>query len=222
MVIIFDLDDTLYDERTFMLGGFQAVANYLSPILGISSETIVSALVDEVKFKREEVFDRFLAEQGVSSKRLTNRCISIYRGHIPHISLYPEAEDCLKRLHKFPLYVVTDGNKIIQRKKCQALGLDKKVKRYFCTNAYGLNRCKPSPYIFQKICALEGIPPSKAVYVADNPNKDFIGIKPLGFHTIRVMTGRFHQLELDAAHEAEVRIQTLAELDESLLRRFFK
>jgi putative hydrolase of the HAD superfamily len=218
MVIIFDLDDTLYDERTFMLGGFQAVAKYLSPILKLDSAMIISALVNEVKIARENVFDRFLAKQGIVSKRLTHRCISVYRGHKPHIILYHEAIDCLKRLRKYPLYVVTDGNKIIQRKKCQLLGLDTKVKRYFCTNDYGLVYNKPSPYCFQKICALENIPPSRAVYVADNPNKDFIGIKPLGFHTIRVMTGRYRQLELDAAHEAELRIQTLAELNESLLR----
>jgi putative hydrolase of the HAD superfamily len=219
MVIVFDLDDTLFDELTYAYGGLRAAAEFLSPIIGKDATKIASALNLELAEKREQVFDRYLLKQGIINKELVKRCINVYRAHPPQISLYPEAKMCLERLLKHPLYIVTDGNKIVQRKKFDALGLGKWIKKCLCTNAYGINHSKPSPYCFQKICSLEKTDPSNVVYVADNPNKDFIGIKPLGFHTIRVMTGRFRELKLSDIYNAETRINNLSELDDALLSR---
>lgn len=219
MVIVFDLDDTLFDELTYAHSGLRAAAQFLSPILKKDSSEIALALNQELTEKREQVFDRFLSKQGIINKGLVKQCISVYRGHNPQISLYPEAEDCLQRFSNYPIYVVTDGNKIVQRKKFNALGLNKRVKKCLCTNAYGMNHCKPSPYCFQKICSLEKALPSQVVYVADNPYKDFVGIKPIGFHTIRVMTGRFQRIELPDIYEADIKIGNLNELDDALNRR---
>lgn len=221
MVVIFDLDDTLFDEWTYVLGGLSAAAKHLTQIFNTKAEVILEGLVQEAKGDRSKVFDRFFMLKGLISPTLVKRCISIYRGHTPQISLYPEARECLTRLkkHHHPLYVVTDGNKIVQKKKFEALGLNKWIKQCLYTNAYGLKHCKPSPYCFQKICNIEKTSPSNVVYIADNPIKDFVGIKPLGFHTIRVMTGRFQELEIGGRFEAEMRISDLNELDDALLEK---
>lgn len=223
MVVIFDLDDTLFDEWSYVLGGLTAAAKYLTQTFNAKADVILEGLIQEAKRDRSEVFDRFLMCRGIISPTLVKRCVSVYRGHTPQISLYPEAKDCLTRLHEHhhPLYVVTDGNKIVQKKKFEALGLDAWIKQCLYTNAYGLKQCKPSPYCFQKICDFEKTSPSNVVYVADNPNKDFVGINPLGFHTIRVMTGRFKELEFGGKFEAEMRISSLNELDSALLEKNF-
>lgn len=212
MVIVFDLDDTLYDEVTFVKSGYKAVAEYLSTLLGYSQDTIYDELFNEFLKDRNKVFDRFLEKHGKNSKTLVMRCLSIYRKHNPSILLYSEANRCLDRLKKYPLYVVTDGNSLVQRKKFYALNLKERIKRCLCTYSFGKHYSKPSPYCFKRICQLEKVEPNQVVYVSDNPYKDFVGIKPLGFHTVRVLKGPYKNIHLDSAYEAEISINSLDEL----------
>jgi putative hydrolase of the HAD superfamily len=50
------------------------------------------------------------------------------------------------------------------------------------------------------------------VYIADNPYKDFVGIKPQGFATIRVLTGPYKDIAIGEAFEADWKIKDLSEL----------
>lgn len=219
MVIVFDLDDTLFEELSFVYSGFRAVADYLNPIIHLPQEQIITALKAELQSQREQVFDRFLAKQGFKSQKMIKSCVSIYRGHEPSLNLFPEARACLARLHEHPIYIVTDGNQLVQRKKFFALGLDLLVRRCFFTYAHGLHRRKPSPYCFEKICALEQVTPASVVYIADNPHKDFVGIKPLGFQTIRVLTGPYRHDKVEDAYEAHLSIPNLRVLNEKLIQQ---
>jgi len=218
MVIVFDLDDTLYPELTYVHSGYHAVADYLAPILHLPSSVIVEALKHEETQDRSHVFNRYLASQGQNTQRLIKQCVRVYRGHDPILSLFTEAEDCLNRLQHNPLYVVTDGNQLVQRRKAIALGLNQWVKQCFFTYAHGLHRQKPSPYCFEKICRLEKIKPSSLVYIADNPYKDFVGLKPLGFQTIRVLTGPYRYVRVSPDYEAHRQVQTLQEIDQEFLK----
>lgn len=218
MVIVFDLDDTLYEELSFVRSGFRVVADYLSQKIALPQDQIIKGLIEELNVQREKVFDHFLLKQGIKSQKLIKNCISIYRGHEPTIHLFPEARSCLIRLQEYPIYIVTDGNKIVQRKKYLALGLNALVKRCFFTYAHGLHRQKPSPYCFEKICQIEKVEPSSVVYIADNPHKDFIGIKPIGFKTIRVLTGPYRNDCVDEMYNAHLSIPNLNSMNERLLR----
>ncbi len=74
-------------------------------------------------------------------------------------------------------------------------------------------RGNPSdPHVFDLICRREGLTPDQVIYVGDNPRKDFVGIKPLGFRTVRILRGNYAHLAADAAHEAHRRIHSLDEL----------
>lgn len=212
MVIIFDLDDTLYDDRTFVLSGFHVVAKFLSSLLKQDEKKIYESLVKELAVSRSEVFNRFLIKQGIYNKKLLSKCISTYRLHHPTIEMYPAAKKLLIELKDYPKYVVTDGNKIVQKNKYLALGLDKYMKKCLCTYAYGLIHSKPSPYCFHKICEWEKVTPDQVVYIADNPKKDFVGIKPLGFKTIRILKGPHKDVFLGPEYEADVVLDHLSQV----------
>lgn len=215
-VVVFDLDDTLYEELEYVRSGHRAVAQFLAPILLQDPEIIYSELQDALKLGREGVFDRVLSKYKKNSKRLIAACLQVYRQHDPQISLSPSTLSCLQQLKDYPLYVVTDGNIRVQRRKCQALGLDAFMKRCICSWAYGKKCGKPSPYCFLKICSWENVTPEEVVYVSDNPHKDFVGIKPLGFRTIRVQTGPYSQQTFPTAYDAELAISDLTQLYEHL------
>jgi putative hydrolase of the HAD superfamily len=217
-VLVFDLDDTLYPELSYVHSGFRAVAGFLSPQLGVSAEPLAAELIaEEAAHGRGQVFDNVLRQHGRWSKALVKACLRTYRHHLPTLSLAADAERCLSRFADWPLYVVTDGHKEVQARKVAALGVAARVRHAYLTNRYGRHRAKPAPHVFELICRRENMAPNQVLYVGDNPRKDFVGIKPLGFKTVRILRGNYAHLEADAAHEADCRIHSLDELTEHFL-----
>ncbi len=222
LVLVFDLDDTLYEELTFVKSGFRAVARYLGETGRIPAAAAMEFMERRLQKGREGVFDDLLREYGIFSKRLVRKCLAVYRGHKPEITLAPDARRCLARFAHYPKYIVTDGNKLVQANKIKALELEDKVVYAYITHRYGLKHAKPSPYCFLKICEREGGSPGEVVYFGDNPHKDFVGIKPLGFKTVRVLKGPYRQVEMGEEYEAGRRVRTLDEVDEEFLRSLLR
>jgi putative hydrolase of the HAD superfamily len=221
VVIVFDMDDTLYEEESFARSGFAAVASLLKERYGVPQQPLFAEMVEiQTQHGRGQVFDLLLERHGWLNRRLVRDCLSCYRTHRPTIVLNKPAQRCLDRLSKHPLYVVTDGNKVAQAAKVNALGLDNIVKKVFITHRYGRAHSKPSPYCFLKIQEREGVSASKVVYIGDNPSKDFVGIMPLGFRTIRVLTGPYATMVAKPGFDAEVTVGSLDEISHSLLKTF--
>lgn len=220
MILAFDLDDTLYDELSYVHSGFRAVAGHMFRTYLQDEEKIFKRLCDvERTLGRGQAFDTVLKEIGIRSSTAVKQCLAVYRAHKPKICLRQDADACLNRFIHLQLYVVTDGNKIVQQKKIRALGLDKRIAHCYITHQYGLRNAKPSPYCFLKICENERAAPNEVIYVADNPLKDFVGIKPLGFKTIRILQGPYSATEVKPSHDAHVTIRSLNQITERLLDR---
>ena len=214
------MDDTLYDEMTFVRSGFRAVAHHLHDSIGAPRQQSYEWMLKKLEADgRGSVFDDVLARYGNVTRAAVARCVRAYRLHQPELSLNPDAERCLQRFAAHGQYVVTDGHKLVQRNKANALGLFERMNKVFITYRHGRSRSKPSPYCFQLIAGLESASPRDIVYVGDNPHKDFVGIKPLGFRTIRIRAGAFRDLVLDESHEAHETVDSLDEITPSLLRR---
>ena len=77
------------------------------------------------------------------------------------------------------------------------------------------------PYCFLKICEREKTTPDNVVYIADNVSKDFVGIKPLGFRTIHVLTGQYTNIKKTKEYQADVKVNSLDELTESFILKLF-
>lgn len=59
--VIFDLDNTLYDEKQFVRSGFRAVSNRMAEKYGIKEEKLYDLLLNIFsKQGRNEVFDNAL------------------------------------------------------------------------------------------------------------------------------------------------------------------
>lgn len=218
MILAFDLDDTLYEELTYVQGGLKAVSRFLGDYYHESAEQIYQEMLTTLEEQgRGKVFDDVINKRGRSTKSLVKRCLSIYRHHQPQIALHPDAENCLKRFNNCSIYLVTDGNYQVQYRKVQALGLEKIIKHVFLTSRYGLKNAKPSPYCFLKIASKEKVSPKEIVYIGDNPKKDFVGIRPLGFKTVRLLRGAHRDVHLDPSYEADATIKSLDELTEEFI-----
>jgi putative hydrolase of the HAD superfamily len=216
MILIFDLDDTLYDETLYATSGFRAVAKYISFTYGVSINESLSILNQSlVNGTRERAFQDLIIAKSLPKREL-NQCIRIYRKHEPDIYLDEITKKTLNELTIFQKYLVTDGNKLVQRKKIEVLKLDSFFKRTFTTHSFGLSAAKPSIHCFKMIRDLEGVSWSDLVYVGDDPSKDFVNLKPLGVTTVRIIKGRHANKQLSKTYEADYQIPGINKLAEVL------
>lgn len=219
-VIVFDLDDTLYDEIEYVKSCFKEVSNYFSYKFKIDKNLIYNYMIQDLETNgRGKIFDNMLENFKIYSKENIKKAILVYRTHKPNIVLPQESIEVLSYYNslKIPIYIVTDGNKIVQNRKIEALGVRKYIKKDFITHRYGIKNSKPSTYCFEKIAKLEKVEYKDIVYIGDNPNKDFVNIKKLGFRTIRVLKGMFSNSNKETEFEAELNILSLVELKSIIL-----
>ncbi|MEQ8268856.1 MAG: HAD family hydrolase [Parvibaculum sp.] len=217
MVLVFDLDDTLYEERSYVESGLKAVALRGEAQFGWDADVSFRFMMKVLDSEgRGAIFDRWLQVHGRYSKTLVDTFVRHYRHHVPRLKLDPHAEAILPRLKDYPLYIVTDGHKIVQQLKVEALGIAPLFRRVFITHRHGIARAKPSTYCFERILSAERCDWSDLTYVGDNPAKDFVALNREGAHTVRVLTGMHRDVKAAPGYEAEHHIAHLGEFPELL------
>jgi len=210
MVIIFDLDDTLYEEMRYVKSGFNSVASHLSYLFKIKKKTIYNRLLKILKENgRGKVFNIICSYYKFRKKNLVKNLINIYRSHKPLIKLKKEAIKMLEYYSGYNKYIITDGNYLVQKKKVKFLRLSNYFKKIFYTNFYGVKYNKPSLFCFNKIKKLENCDWSDLVYVGDNPYKDFINCNKKKILTVRLMQGQYKNLKVKKIQDGKFKISNL-------------
>ncbi len=214
-VIIFDLDDTLYEERAFVESGFKAVANYIQEHFGIDKIEFFKTLMNSLeKQGRGRNFDIALINYNLYDKNLVPKLVEVYRSHKPSIKLYPEVINTLQALRnkRFLLGLITDGLETVQHNKVQSLGIEGLFDLIVYTDKLGKHTQKPSQYPYEVVLRHFGVTAEEVIYVGDNPCKDFIGAKKLGFKSVRVLKGEHKDVKVSEEYEADCFIRDISEL----------
>jgi putative hydrolase of the HAD superfamily len=214
MILVFDLDDTLYDEKQFVYSGFKEVANWMSMMSDSPYIEIFDFMVNDLAINgRGTVFNNALDKYFKKTVKNIRKCLSIYRLHKPNIKLDTDVVDLLLELRKkYKLYIVTDGNKIVQSNKIKSLEVEKYVEKVFITYRYGLKASKPSLKCFEIIKNLEQVNWLDLVYIGDNPNKDFVNLNKVNAVTIRVLQGDYAFVDVKEDYDAKFKIDKLTNL----------
>lgn len=176
--VIFDLDDTLYGEKQYVLSGYKEIARFLGePDAANELWSFFEAGVPAI--------DEYLKKHG--GIELKEKCLDVYRSHYPDIRLYdgvPELLDCLKKENK-KLGIITDGRVEGQKNKIAALGLEKTIDDIIITDELGGVRFrKPNETAFKIMQSRWKLPFEQMIYIGDNPKKDFIAPEKLGMKYI--------------------------------------
>lgn len=219
--IVFDLDDTLYPERDYVLGGFKAVAEWAERNLGIPSARGVEELSEMFgRGVRGETFNLWLARNGHAPEASVPDLVRVYREHEPELSPFAEVGEVIGNLHgRYRLGLVSDGYLGVQRRKWKALGLERYFDAVVFSDEFGRECWKPSPRPFEAVLERLRAEAHRAVYVADNPAKDFYGARSLGMFTVRVRRpgGEYSSLEPESpGHEPHLTLDCLTALEERL------
>ncbi len=214
--LVFDLDDTLSDEREYVRSGFDHVARAVATSDAEAArlaEWLWAAFESGV---RGDTFDRLLAAfPDLGARLTTGDLVTAYRNHSPAIDLAPGVEELLDSLRArgLRLAVLTDGPSASQSAKAAALHLDRWFDPIVLTDTLGPGLAKPSPAGFELISQRWGVPGRHLAYVADNPGKDFVAPRQLGWATVRLRRPtqlRFALEPADAAFEPEIELDSPA------------
>jgi len=214
-VLIFDLDDTLFPERDFVVSGFRAADVWLQQERSRSGFFGEALRLFEAGV-RGHIFDEALQKIGADPDPvLIQRLVLVYRAHKPRLALYPDARRAIDhfRGHK-KLGLITDGYAVPQRNKVEALGIGDAFDIVVYSDELGRNHWKPSPAPYQKVMETLGCDGTDCVYVGDNPVKDFITARNLDWMTVRVRRndGQHSQVETGKDFDAEWTVESLGEL----------
>lgn len=217
-VVAFDLDDTLFEERQFLLSAYRHIAADLCHRGIADREKALSAMTTGgfdalmVEIERERGWSPSEREE-----RITVRwCVDTYRTHLPDVTLDTDADGTLGRLSAdkdIVLALITDGRGITQRNKIEALGLT----RYFPSENIFISEetghDKLSPHSFQELMGRYG--DSIYIYIGDNPAKDFAWPNRLGWMTVGLLDrgNNIHRQDVvyDSDNLPKVWVKTLAD-----------
>jgi putative hydrolase of the HAD superfamily len=189
--VIFDLDDTLYNEVDYCRSGFAAVATFLADHPNTPSKQVIfEALWDQFSGgNHTKTFNVALDQLSIKyDQALISDLINQYRYHTPSLVLPEDSKSVLDQLSTYyTLGLISDGFLPAQQLKVASLGIEKHFKAIIYTEALGRQFWKPSPVAFERILEMLSAEPQESVYVADNPEKDFIAPNQLGWATIQVI-----------------------------------
>ena len=214
---LFDLDDTLYPEEEYVRSGFRVTAEWASQTLSIPREEGLQRLLGLYhNGVRGDTFNRWLAHYGYFDQSLIRSAVELYRNHVPELHLFPEVPDLLSTLRaKYLLGIVSDGALKMQQNKVEALDLKNIFHAIVLSDEWGREFWKPNTKPF--VVALEklGVNPDDALYVGDNPLKDFLGARRLGIKTVWVRRGHGEYAKQEPPtpeHASDYCIHSLKEL----------
>lgn len=177
---VFDLDDTLYRERSYVYSAFNFIANVAETLYNIHD--CAPKLVRWFEEGQADPIGTLWDNEQLppSSKK---DVVAAMRAHLPSIALDVEAAIVLNRLRiaGVGFSIVTDGRSVTQRAKLAALGcLDAKfisISEEVGLTKIDLNRFRD----VERLC-----PAQRYVYIGDNPSKDFIVPNKLGWITVMI------------------------------------
>lgn len=186
--IVFDLDDTLYPEESYVRSGIAAACRLVKAVSGVDHTAMLMALRDA----GQRDWLTTLCETLSPACSMRESLLWAYRLHEPDIFLSSEVRQSIAALVRLSkgVAVLTDGRSLTQRLKLRALGLADLPA--YISDEHG-SADKPDPRRFHAI--MHDIPASGYFYIADNPAKDFIAPKALGWQTFGIIgpTTRVHE-----------------------------
>ena len=216
-IIAFDLDNTLYDETIYFDFGIDIVVDKLEKELGFDPKKMKNELLDILKKNGKHyhyLFDDFLKIYSLEKEEYLPKILNFFSQVEKDLKTFEGVTELLQKLsQKYELVIITNGRKEIQERKIKLLN----IKNFFSLIIFASEfEDKPSKKPFEHLLQVKKIDSHEIIYIADNPETDFIGAKKLGITTIRIHNKEFENKVLNKKYDADFYIKNVRELEEIL------
>ena len=207
-VIVFDLDDTLYNEMEYLRSAYTEIAKNLDA----NNWRMLFSRMYSLFRSGEDVFAFAASEYDVSKAEL----LEAYRGHRPKIHLFRGAMKTFDKIkwQGGKIGIITDGRSTTQRAKLEALGILDQCDKIVISGEVGSE--KPDTANFRII--MDAFPDHGYLYMADNLRKDFIAPNQLGWKTVGLIDNGLNMhfdghKYFDKEHRPEHFVTSFAEIN---------
>ena len=199
--VVFDLDDTLLDQKAWMVSKLELTWHEERAILPERTLFLSTALQIIEEGNRAHLFDALCLKLDMDDT-VRLRLIGIYRKARPtDRPLYGDVRHTLDRLRclGYRIGVLTDNPPASQRQKLDVCGLSPLIDALVLTEELGVQ--KPDPKVFEECARLLDLPPEQLVMVGDNLFRDMQGSFNAGYrHAFHLQrTGAFFNFNPDLA-----------------------
>lgn len=188
--VVFDVDNTLVDFDKFKSASVDAaVQAMIDAGLDMTPEEArqhIYRVYETRGIEYQEVFNDFLREAlgHVDYRILANGIVAYRRAREGALVSYPHVNATLLRLVRMGLRlaVVSDAPRMQAWLRLVQLGVDGFFDAVVTFDDTG--RRKPAPEPFQKALELLGVAAAECVMVGDWAERDIVGAKEIGMHTV--------------------------------------
>ena len=194
-VIIFDLDDTLYDcSGTLVVRGRRQVSKTIAKLINCSEEEAYQLQLDmEEKYGvKANIYEKIVSHYHLPGTYAQELLEEFVHTDISDITVFPDVIDTMIQLkgRGYWMVLVTSGDKEIQRKKIDVLGLN---NRYFDDIVITeRNKGQPKKACFQEIMKRYDLQAEEFVCVGDKIDDELTASKSLGMVTVMFEHGRHY------------------------------
>lgn len=214
LAVLFDLDDTLYSRRRFVLSGFAAVARHLDRQYQSGAPSVYRALVEAYRRGDRGRELQACLEHFDLPPMLLPGLVAMMRAHRPCLRLPKSSRaalTALRRTHR--IGIVTNGIPSAQANKIDALGLRSLVDAVIYASEHGTGQGKPDVAPFLAALSRLDVPPPQAVFVGDDELCDVRGAAAAGLRTVRLARAGAGVLVGSAA---DVVVHSMAEVPDAI------
>lgn len=190
MILVSDLDDTLFSEIDYVHSAYRAIGNALEAdgVMSVGEAVNVLESASSIASGFDELAEAIALNVGASEKYDVQWMLNIYRYHSPKISLRSDVKQTLEFLlaKGVKIAIITDGRVRTQRAKIHALGLERYVQPSDVIISENVGADKNTNIPFKTL--MMHYPHEKHwVYVGDNIAKDFHWPNLMGWITVQLL-----------------------------------
>jgi FMN phosphatase YigB (HAD superfamily) len=199
---IFDLDDTLYDcfgQRVVAAHRYASQAMVAAGLRAGVDEVFQARMESfrknpQLEHIDAEVCRRFPVRDAEAVIRAAQA--AYFSLPVGKLTLFPGTLAVLRTMkaRAIRIFIVTFGDPETQRRKVEALGLDREsaVERIHYADTSNL---RTKEEMFRSLLRETGARPEEALVVGDRPDSEILAGKHLGMHVVRIRHGEFAALE---------------------------
>lgn len=182
--VVFDLDNTLYDEKLYIEYALKNVAKTFCQHIyrnrSINELEVFNYIINDwVENGEKELFQRLLDRYKIEiNKTNIQQLVLAYRSCKAQLVPFSEVNDLLPKLKNkgFKLGIITNGGKDTQRNKINLLGISKLFDAIIITGEwFPKKHWKPNKLPFNLCFEILQIKPNECMYVGDQFDNDIVG-----------------------------------------------
>lgn len=179
--IVFDLDNTLYDEDQY----FNAVHRKFAKRIKVNATSLMKTYQD-IKSGSNDIFGDILKYHHLYTVPLQEEYFRLYKTVDAMLALYDDAKRVVTMLQEkgYTLGIITNGIIEAQKNKVRCLGIEKYFHSIIFAREFGKEYEKPHATAFKHFLRLFNLSAAECISVGDTYKTDIVGAKQVGMQTM--------------------------------------